>query len=61
MGVGELRGSVLQRYALPQRRYIGPTSMDTELAFLMCNTAQVMDDCGMLGFGGFVGGADLIL
>ena len=31
---------VLSRYALPQRCYLGPTSMDTEMAFLMCNQAQ---------------------
>jgi tRNA (guanine10-N2)-methyltransferase len=27
--------SILQRYALPNRKYLGPTSMDPELAFLM--------------------------
>lgn len=35
--------SFLGQYALPQRAYIGPTSMDPELAFLMTNMAQV---CG---------------
>jgi hypothetical protein len=33
--------SFLNQYALPQRAYIGPTSMDPELAFLMTNMAQV--------------------
>jgi len=31
----------LQRYRLPARRYLGPTSMDSELAFIMCNHALV--------------------
>lgn len=30
-----------QRYALPQRLYLGPTSMDHEMAFLMCTMAHV--------------------
>lgn len=29
----------LQRYLLPGRRYLGPTSMDAEMAFIMCNHA----------------------
>lgn len=33
--------SFLNQYALPLRAYIGPTSMDPELAFLMTNMAQV--------------------
>ena len=32
---------MLYKYALPQRRYLGPTSMDTELSFIMCNHALV--------------------
>lgn len=31
----------LATYDLKQRRYLGPTSMDTEMAFLMCNMCQV--------------------
>ena len=31
---------VINAYALPQRVYLGPTSMDTEMAFIMCNFAQ---------------------
>ena len=31
----------LATYDLRRRRYLGPTSMDTEMAFLMCNMAQV--------------------
>ena len=33
--------SVIAQYGLPQRVYLGPTSMDTEMAFIMCNQAQV--------------------
>ena len=29
----------LQRYLLPGRRFLGPTSMDAEMAFIMCNHA----------------------
>eukprot|EP00955_Chlamydomonas_euryale_P053274 355452-Chlamydomonas_euryale.AAC.4 len=28
------------QYALGQRKYIGPTSMDTEMAFIMANMAK---------------------
>jgi tRNA G10 N-methylase Trm11 len=31
----------VQPYKLTARRYLGPTSMDTELAFVMCNLGQV--------------------
>ena len=33
--------NVIAQYGLPQRVYLGPTSMDTEMAFIMCNQAQV--------------------
>ena len=33
--------NALRQYALPMRRYLGPTSMDAEVAFLMCNQARV--------------------
>ena len=32
----------LERYKLTKRPYLGTTSMDTELAFLMASQAQVM-------------------
>lgn len=32
---------VLHTYDLKRRRYLGPTSMDTEMAFLMCNMGLV--------------------
>lgn len=31
---------VIARYGLPRRRYLGPTSMDTEMAFIICNQVQ---------------------
>ena len=37
--------SVIHRYALPERAYLGPTSMDTEMAFVICNQAQVPYAC----------------
>lgn len=39
VGVGNRR--VISQYALPKRVYLGPTSMDTEMAFIMCNQAKV--------------------
>lgn len=44
---------VIQTYILPERRYLGPTSMDTEMAFIMANLAQVQG--GHLVFDPFVG------
>jgi tRNA (guanine10-N2)-methyltransferase len=32
------------RYMLTKREYLGPTSTDTELAFLMCNQAQITSE-----------------
>jgi tRNA G10 N-methylase Trm11 len=34
--------SFLGKYNLPERAYIGPTSMDPELAFIMTNMAKVI-------------------
>lgn len=33
--------SLSQRYALSKRKYLGPTSMDHEMAFLMCTMGHV--------------------
>lgn len=41
VGVNGTRRPILRKYDLGQRRYLGPTTMDTELAFLMCNMCQV--------------------
>lgn len=37
---------IVTRYALPQRSYIGPTSMDAEMAFVICNMARVRPASG---------------
>ena len=39
--VGEGGRELIARYSLKQRRYIGSTSMDAQLAFVMANMAQV--------------------
>ena len=39
--VAVCKRSIIKQYSLTTRRYLGPTSMDTEMAFLMCNQAQV--------------------
>lgn len=37
------QGHIRATYSLKQRRYIGPTSMDAELAFVMANMARVKE------------------
>ncbi|GIL78953.1 hypothetical protein Vretimale_203 [Volvox reticuliferus] len=39
--VGSSDRGVIDAYSLQRRRYLGPTSMDTEMAFVMCNHAGV--------------------
>ncbi|KDD76297.1 hypothetical protein H632_c279p2 [Helicosporidium sp. ATCC 50920] len=39
--VGTTDRSVISKYDLRYRRYLGPTSMDTEMAFIMCNIGKV--------------------
>lgn len=41
--VADGQGGIGSRYSLKRRRYIGPTSMDAELAFVMANMAGVGD------------------
>jgi len=41
LGVNKMRKPILNKYDLSRRRYLGPTTMDTELSFLMCNLCQV--------------------
>lgn len=48
-----------QAYALPQRRYLGPTSMDHELSFVMCNLGQVRK--GSLVYDPFVGTGSILV
>lgn len=42
--IAEGCASLGQKYSLKRRRYIGPTSMDAELSFIMANMAQVRPD-----------------
>ena len=37
--------SALTPYALPKRLYLGPTSMDHEMAAVICNLAKEWDPC----------------
>ncbi|KAK9831589.1 hypothetical protein WJX74_001554 [Apatococcus lobatus] len=53
------RNATIKRYALSSRRYLGPTSMDTEMAFIMCNQAQVRK--GMLVWDPFVGTGSILV
>lgn len=46
-GIGDSERGVLGKYDLKKRRYIGPTSMDAEISFLMAN--QVGDQGLFLG------------
>ena len=39
--VAVCKRGIIRQYSLTTRRYLGPTSMDTEMSFLMCNQAQV--------------------
>lgn len=41
IGVNLTRRPTLSKYDLRRRRYLGPTTMDSELAFLMCKLCQV--------------------
>ena len=41
--VGHGNRRVLCTYSLSKRVYLGPTSMDTEIAFIMCNQGKVLN------------------
>ena len=47
------------KYKLSNRIYLGPTSTDNDLAFLMCNQGNVRD--GSLVFDPFVGTGGLLI
>ena len=47
------------KYQLSNRIYLGPTSTDNDLAFLMCNQANIRD--GSLVFDPFVGTGGLLI
>ncbi|KAL3152268.1 hypothetical protein ABBQ32_001345 [Trebouxia sp. C0010 RCD-2024] len=51
--------SIIYKYGLPHRKYLGPTSMDTEMAFIMCNQGQVKR--GDLVYDPFVGTGSILV
>ncbi|XP_051146506.1 uncharacterized protein LOC127262048 [Andrographis paniculata] len=57
--VGASDRKILQKYQLKSRRYLGPTAMDAEMAFLMANQAQVKP--GKLVFDPFVGTGSILI
>ena len=52
-------GGNIPKYDLKQRKYLGPTSMDSELSFIMTNLGQVKT--GQLVFDPFVGTGSILL
>ncbi|KAJ6700696.1 hypothetical protein OIU74_012111 [Salix koriyanagi] len=57
--VGGADRKLLPTYELKSRRYLGPTAMDAEVAFLMANQAQVMP--GKLVYDPFVGTGSILV
>ena len=57
--VGGADRKLLPTYQLKSRRYLGPTAMDAEMAFLMANQAQVMP--GKLVYDPFVGTGSILV
>jgi tRNA (guanine10-N2)-methyltransferase len=52
-------GGKMPEYDLKRRKYLGPTSMDAELSFIMTNLAQVR--AGHVAFDPFVGTGSILL
>ncbi|EPS68017.1 hypothetical protein M569_06748 [Genlisea aurea] len=50
---------VVRKYQLKSRKYLGPTAMDAEMAFLMANQAQVKS--GKLVYDPFVGTGSILI
>ncbi|KAK6156881.1 hypothetical protein DH2020_011129 [Rehmannia glutinosa] len=57
--VGVADRKILQTYQLKSRKYLGPTAMDAEMAFLMANQAQVKP--GKLVYDPFVGTGSILI
>ncbi|KAL3620906.1 hypothetical protein CASFOL_035818 [Castilleja foliolosa] len=57
--VGASDRKILQTYQLKSRKYLGPTAMDAEMAFLMANQAQVKP--GKLVYDPFVGTGSILI
>lgn len=57
--IGAADRKILQTYQLKSRKYLGPTAMDAEIAFLMANQAQVKT--GKLVYDPFVGTGSILV
>lgn len=57
--IGAADRKILQTYQLKSRKYLGPTAMDAEIAFLMANQAQVKP--GKLVYDPFVGTGSILV
>ncbi|KAI3445693.1 hypothetical protein Pfo_002358 [Paulownia fortunei] len=57
--IGAADRKILQIYQLKSRKYLGPTAMDAEMAFLMANQAQVKP--GKLVYDPFVGTGSILI
>ncbi|CAL8463394.1 g2928 [Coccomyxa elongata] len=57
--VGHGNRRVLSTYSLSKRVYLGPTSMDTEIAFIMCNQGKVRK--GSFVFDPFAGTGSILV
>ncbi|KAG9439783.1 hypothetical protein H6P81_019948 [Aristolochia fimbriata] len=57
--VGAADRKLLPTYQLKSRRYLGPTAMDAEMAFLMAN--QALAQTGKLAFDPFVGTGSILI
>ncbi|PIN06157.1 putative RNA methylase [Handroanthus impetiginosus] len=57
--IGAADRKLLQTYQLKSRKYLGPTAMDAEMAFLMANQAQVKP--GKLVYDPFVGTGSILI
>ncbi|KAL2491008.1 methyltransferase [Abeliophyllum distichum] len=57
--IGAADRKILQTYQLKSRKYLGPTAMDAEMAFLMANQAQVRT--GKLVYDPFVGTGSILI
>ncbi|CAA2959026.1 tRNA (guanine(10)-N2)-methyltransferase homolog [Olea europaea var. sylvestris] len=57
--IGTADRKILQTYQLKSRKYLGPTAMDAEMAFLMANQAQVRT--GKLVYDPFVGTGSILI
>eukprot|EP00249_Psilotum_nudum_P015771 c25510_g1_i1 orf=188-1663(+) len=57
--IGEADRGLLAKYGLSRRKYLGPTAMDAEVAFLMANQALIKP--GMFVYDPFVGTGSILV